>query len=277
MNYEKLVCQAITEIEQSPIDLLQNGKDTEEIAYLIMLKDTYLRTIRDIDSVLASNDKEEKILEIGSLYGVVSKSLKKIGYSVFALDIPEFYQSPGLRAVYEKDQIPFTGLNLRNSKLPYESKFFDAVILCEVIEHFNFNPLPTLKEINRVLKPDGLLYVGTPNLASIKNRLNLLMGRSIGNPIDEYFQQLNNRFNKIVSLHWREYTLNEMVDMVEKMGFGVTHKYYFSETIASNAKFLTRIKKKVAYSIQSFRPFQVVIAQKNNECDLDFWFTEANS
>jgi len=133
-----------------------------------MLKDTYLRTILDIDIALASEKKDEKILEIGALFGVVSKSLKSIGYTVFALDIPEFYQSQALQALYVAAQIPFTGVNLRHSKLPYESGYFDAVILCEVIEHLNCNPLPTIKEINRVLKPGGLLYIGTPNLAFIK-------------------------------------------------------------------------------------------------------------
>ncbi len=275
-KYESLVNQAIVELEKEPVDLLQIGVASEEIGYLWMLKDTYLRTIHDIDSHLGSLGKEQKILEIGSLFGIVSNSLKRLGFSVYALDIPEFVQSPALKALYEKAQIPLVGVNLRNSRLPYESSYFEGVILCEVIEHFNFNPLPTLKEINRVLKPGGLLYIGTPNSASVKNRIDLLRGRSIRNPIEDYFQQLDNRFNKIVSLHWREYTLSEMIEMVEKMGFRVVHQYYFAETNTLKTKIITKIKKKIAYSIPSFRPFQVVIAIKVKECDLDFWYTEAN-
>ena len=241
-----------------------------------MLKDTYIRTIKDIDTHFPSQKKEEKILEIGSLFGVVSKSLKRIGYSVYALDIPEFHQSPALRSLYDQAEIPFSGVNLRYSKLPYDPGIFDAVILCEVIEHLNFNPLPTILEINRVLRPGGLFYIGTPNLASIKNRISLLMGRSIRNPINEYFQQLDNRFNKIVSLHWREYTIAEIVEMVDRMGFSIVHSYYFSETNTPETKYLTRIKKKIAYAYPSFRPFQVVLAKKEKECEMEFWYTEAN-
>jgi len=39
--------------------------------------------------------------------------------------------------------------------LPYPDNHFDAVILSEVIEHLNFNPLPVLQEINRILKKTG--------------------------------------------------------------------------------------------------------------------------
>jgi SAM-dependent methyltransferase len=276
INYEELIEQAIGDIKAAPIDLLQTGLEKDEFAYLGMLRDTYLRTIRDLDLLLKSPKRREKILEIGSLFGVVSKSLKKMGYSVFALDIPEFYESPALQSLYEKAEIPFVGVNLRHSVLPYESGFFDAVILCEVIEHFNFNPLPSLKEINRVLKPGGILYIGTPNMASIKNRIDLLRGRSIRNPVGEFFEQLDRKYNKIVSLHWREYTLSELVEMIERVGFEISQQYYFSETITSQTKISTRIKKKIAYSVPSFRPFQVVIARKTEECVLDFWKTDAS-
>ena len=51
----------------------------------------------------------------------------------------------------------------------------------------NFNPLPVLLEINRVLKDDGIIYVGLLNQASLRNRLLLLFGRSIHNSISEFF------------------------------------------------------------------------------------------
>ena len=47
-------------------------------------------------------------------------------------------------------------------KLPFKSDSIDTVILGGVIEHLD-NPLSALKEINRVLKPDGVLLMETPN------------------------------------------------------------------------------------------------------------------
>jgi SAM-dependent methyltransferase len=57
---------------------------------------------------------------------------------------------------------------LEEAKFPDAS--FDVVTLVDVIEHLA-DPLSTLQEIRRVLKPGGLLYVVTPNIASLMARL----------------------------------------------------------------------------------------------------------
>jgi SAM-dependent methyltransferase len=138
--------------------------------------------------------------------------------------------SSKLKSLYEKNGIPFIGLNLRNSKLPQESNSLDAVVICEVMEHLNFNPLVVLKEINRVLKDDRYIYIGMPNQASLGSRINLLLGRSIHHSIDDFFKQLDKKHNMIVGLHWREYTLVETVELIQKMGFDTVAKYYAQPT-----------------------------------------------
>jgi SAM-dependent methyltransferase len=46
--------------------------------------------------------------------------------------------------------------------LPYEDEWFDVVFADNVLEHLP-DPLRVLKEIRRVLKPDGILLTKTPN------------------------------------------------------------------------------------------------------------------
>jgi predicted SAM-dependent methyltransferase len=41
-----------------------------------------------------------------------------------------------------------------------------VITLTEVIEHFNFNPVPTLKKIRKLLKPYGCLYICVPKAQS---------------------------------------------------------------------------------------------------------------
>ena len=65
--------------------------------------------------------------------------------------------------------------------------------MCETLEHLNFNPLPVIQEIHRVLKRGGLFYCALPNIASRGNRLKLLEGKSIHNPIAEFLNSCGPR------------------------------------------------------------------------------------
>ena len=48
----------------------------------------------------------------------------------------------------------------------FESDFFDAVSMFDVIEHLP-DPKSYIKEIFRILRPGGILYLDTPNFNSI--------------------------------------------------------------------------------------------------------------
>lgn len=197
---------------------------------------------------------------------------------MFAIDIPEFHQSERLRALYDKHDVSFTGLNLRVAKLPFESNFMDAIVMCEALEHLNFNSLPVLLEINRVLKDDGMIYVGIPNQASLGNRLLWLFGRSIHNSISEFFSQLDRNNNMIVGLHWREYKISETVAMLESMGFSVIEKYFFQPEYPRHAnKFFIKKLRTIAFVFPFFRFFHVVVGKRRSAPKYDFWLTEANS
>lgn len=81
-----------------------------------------------------------------------------------------------------KEKLNGTGVGLDLSKgddlekpLKQKSNSADLIIALEVIEHL-FDTDQLLSEIHRVLKPNGLLILSTPNLASLPNRLRLLFG-----------------------------------------------------------------------------------------------------
>jgi SAM-dependent methyltransferase len=50
--------------------------------------------------------------------------------------------------------------------LPFRSAAFDAAYMGEVVEHL-WRPLDALLEIRRVLRPDGILVLDTPNAMSL--------------------------------------------------------------------------------------------------------------
>lgn len=55
-------------------------------------------------------------------------------------------------------------------RLPYEDASFDVVLLVEVIEHLE-NHRMALGELARILKPNGVLVLTTPNIMRLNSRL----------------------------------------------------------------------------------------------------------
>ena len=165
--------------------------------YLFMHKHEYVRTISDILNFFGGSGRR-KILEIGAFYGVVSICLSRLGFEVCAADTPEYVAIPAHAKRFQDFGVHPVGVRLQNYLLPFESDSFDCVIMCEVLEHLNFNPLPLIKEINRISKIGSLFYLALPNLAQLHNRLKLLFGRSIHPPIRLYFDQLDKDPERVV-------------------------------------------------------------------------------
>lgn len=59
--------------------------------------------------------------------------------------------------------------------------FFDIVTMWHVLEH-TLNPLETLSEILRILRPGGLCVIAVPNVSSLENLLRLRLGFPLFSP-----------------------------------------------------------------------------------------------
>lgn len=206
---------------------------TEESAgapshYLREHRHEYVRTVRDIVKARPPSGQPVRVLEIGAFFGAVCIALSRLGYKVTAGDIPEYIEMPEQVARYARHGIDTAGIRLENFILPFADESFDVVVMCEVLEHLNFNPLPLLKEINRILSPGGLFYLSLPNYARMKNRKAILRGNAAGITVDEFFAQLDPKSSLIANGHWREYTMPEVRAMLEPLGFRLQDHYYFS-------------------------------------------------
>jgi SAM-dependent methyltransferase len=104
--------------------------------------------------------------------------------------------------------------DLERDPFPFPDDEFDVVMWCEVIEHLVENPVLTLSEIHRVLKPGGMLVLSTPNVASIEHLLRLAVGGNIYNP---YHLGAGLRGTR----HSREYALHELRHLIAGCGFRI--------------------------------------------------------
>lgn len=104
--------------------------------------------------------------------------------------------------------------NILEETLPFADDSFDVIFFLDVIEHLSA-PKKSLQEIRRVLRKDGYLVVTTPNLATLRNRIRVLLGRS-----DHV--ELETWYNSVPFFgHIREYTEDEVKQMLAWEGFTI--------------------------------------------------------
>ena len=106
-----------------------------------------------------------KVLDYGTGKGFLLEHLinKYLGIDIYACDFTESLAKE-TDVKFRFNEV-FKGCKLI-TRIPsdYENNFFDFVFLVETIEHLTDNYLnATLQEINRILKPGGIVIITTPN------------------------------------------------------------------------------------------------------------------
>ena len=186
---------------------------------------------------------------------ILSVALDRLGYSELqCLDInPSRFMS-----AIKQNSLKVHKCDIEANEFPLDSNSFDAIIFNELFEHLRINPLVTFREVSRVLRTDGTLLLSTPNLRSLKRIINLILlnhtGPSLRNPpgiYDEYvkLEQINHMG------HVRVYTVNEIIQFLEKMGFHVQAVIYRG----SYPGYLARI---FSSSFPCLKPFFTLVARK---------------
>jgi SAM-dependent methyltransferase len=123
----------------------------------------------------------------------------------------------------EKFSLDFNHFNIEDASFPFPPACFDVVLFCEVIEHLQSDPVKVLREIKRVLKPDGHLILTTPNVSRLENVARMLAGANIYDPYSGYGPY---------GRHNREYNRHELTLLLEYCGFEV--EIFFSADVHEN-------------------------------------------
>jgi ubiquinone/menaquinone biosynthesis C-methylase UbiE len=175
---------------------------------------------------LVKRHRVSTILDIGCGYGFFLEGLDKHGSGSYGIDCSRI-------AIIEAKKRTEANLVLSDSvKLPFQDDKFDAVTLFDVIEHIQEYE-SVLKEIFRVLKSDGLIYIITLNSSSL---LRLLFGRSWSWYVDP--------------THKHIFSTQQIKSDLEKIGFSeVSARTFFNLNVAGET---TKILK-------FFRKFSMIL------------------
>lgn len=159
-----------------------------------------------------------KLLEIGSnpyfLTSLLSKFRKfdLFGANFFSSSSNSITQSVVNKKYGEKFLFTSKLFNIETQRFSYEDNSFDVILFCEVLEHLIKDPIHTFSEIYRTLKQDGTLILTTPNVARLENIKRLKNNENIYDPYSRY---------GIYGRHNREYTVNELKELLSNLGFDV--------------------------------------------------------
>ena len=112
------------------------------------------RSLRNLPPL--KNGERKSLLDIGCGSGEYLRAASELGWNVIGLDPDP--NAAGLS----------NGLDVRKGGLPatsLPSEMFDVVTLNHVIEHVH-DPVNCLREVFRICKTGGIVWIATPNLAS---------------------------------------------------------------------------------------------------------------
>ena len=160
------------------IEEIQQHLDAELARYLAAALPRYQDDFDTIRTLGASCD----LLEIGCYPYCMSAFLQRAGYRFTGLD-----KKPdrGSR-VLEQEKLNIFACDIETEPFPFADASFDIILLNEVFEHLRIDPLFTLSEIKRCLRPGGRLMLTTPNLYGIMMVLRFLRGKGIEDPVEAF-------------------------------------------------------------------------------------------
>lgn len=162
-----------------------------------------------------------RVLDAGAGHGMLLVLLNALGHECHGLDIVD--QSARYPEIYRDQRIAFKVCNVEVDPIPYPDDHFDAVVCCQVLEHFTHSHLPAMLEMRRVLRPGGIVEVDVPNVASLRNRSRLLRGKNITFDYEEHYlraEPVSYKGRSFYPLrHNREFTKRELELLLATAGF----------------------------------------------------------
>ncbi len=164
--------------------------------------------------------RNSSVFDAGCGIGILDLALIQLGYKVEGADRYVFNQDnsfyvdglANLKNIWEKH-----GLKISSQDITTENvgKKYDVIISVATVEHQK-DPRAFLNNLLQILNTGGLLYVATPNVAHLLNRLRFLFGRPPLGNLRDFFES-GERFTG----HWREYSLSELENFFQWLGLEI--------------------------------------------------------
>lgn len=194
--------------------LLKGYKEVVDTEYL--KTETYRKYLSSHHLALVRKFKKKgSILDVGCFAGFFLELAKKKRWQIFGIE-PSKWASK----IARKRGIKIIGEDINTAKMKKDS--FDVITMWDVIEHLP-NPQDIIKIIHKLLKKDGIVAFGTPNIESLLAKT------------------LRERYPYLIRMHIILYSPKTLKKLFEENGFKVIHVSSYGRTYPL-AYILDRIK-----------------------------------
>lgn len=167
----------------------------------------------------------KSVLDVGCGSGRVLEALRSPGRRLcgveMAADAANSLEARGIEGC---------AVNLEAGVLPFGNGEFDVVLCYDVFEHI-FAPGRLLREIRRVLRPDGAALLSVPNTLNLFNRLVFLAGEFLD------IMDTAHGDGELFSNHVRIFSKSLFQRFIDANGFRVTERHYYFPERFSDARY----------------------------------------
>jgi len=199
------------------------GTDENFISQAKYRELTFSKALRHIERF--TKGKKGRIYDIGTAGGSFLNAAKKRGWDVYGSEPNKWLCKWG------KENYGITIWQGDIFSHRFEKNFFDVVTLWDVLEHVP-DPSKNLEEINRILKPGGILVVNYPDISSWISKL---MGK---------------KWIFLLSVHLFYFNRKTIKKMLNKNGFkAIKIKPHFQTLSLGYLAFRTKSYSKLLYKI----------------------------
>jgi 2-polyprenyl-3-methyl-5-hydroxy-6-metoxy-1,4-benzoquinol methylase len=187
-----------------------------------IIRGSRLRTAKSQLGLIKKHKNSATILDIGCGEGFFLFSAAKQGYTTKGIEISQNAAAyAGREFGLDVEARPF-------EELKFPDNYFDVVTLWQVLEHVPY-PLIVLKEVHRILKPEGLLATSTPDIESILAKI------------------FRKKWWNLRRLHVNQFTSKTLADMLRRAGFNNVFPTKYREYISISMLVIPMLKNLKIY------------------------------
>lgn len=203
-----------------------NYEDVVDRAYLEERQGrvlTFKRNFRPLEQLAESNSSGRKLLDLGCHIGIFLEIAQKRGWDAWGVELSHW------AAMQARNR----GLHVIQGTLAeanFADKSFDVVTMWDVIEHLT-DPTSELREVNRILKPGGLICIHTMNIES------------------PFAKLMGSHWPWLMEMHLYYFSPQTLTQMLEKTGFQVVRQF-------TQGRFL-----RLGYLISRLEPYSRIAAR----------------